>query len=94
MRVERFIALGGGVTQESVETRPGPRISQPAFPRFVILTSQEEAGKVGQLGLFVGRQSLANSDDFLCGAAHVNLITANRRKLKRVRSGFSKTDEF
>ena len=81
-RVERFIPLGGGLAQESVETGPGLRIREPALPRFVVLTGQEKAGKISQIRLLLGRQSLANSHDFFRGAAHVNWITANRRKFK------------
>lgn len=48
IRVERFIALGGGVAQESVRTRPCLWKSESAFPRLVIQLSQQKAGKVGQ----------------------------------------------
>jgi len=82
IRVERFVPLGGGVTQEGVKTGPGLRVSEPAFPRFILLTGQEEPGKISQLRLLVGRQNLANPYDFFRGAAHVNLIAANRRKFK------------
>ena len=63
-------SLSGGVTQESIEAGPGLRIGQPALPGFVILTGEEEAGKIRQLGLFVWRQSFANLDDFRSGIAH------------------------
>jgi hypothetical protein len=68
--IERFVALGGGVAQDSIKAGPGLRIGQPAFPCFVILTGEEEAGKIRQLGLFVWRQSLASLDDFRSGIAH------------------------
>ncbi len=78
VQVERFIAFGRGVMQKSIEMRSGLWRSESALPRFVILTGEEEAGKVGQLGLLVSGQSLANMDDFLCSATHVNMIAANR----------------
>src|SRR5208283_1876389 len=68
--IERFVALSGGVTQESIEAGPDLRIGQPALPCFVILTGEEEAGEIRQLGLFVWRQSFANLDDFRSGIAH------------------------
>jgi hypothetical protein len=77
------LALGGGFAQESVQLRPGLWVSDQAFPRFLVLAGQEKARKVGQFGLLVNRQSFANSNDFLCSAAHIKAITANRRKLKR-----------
>ena len=67
-----------------------PVDKRAALPRFVILTREEEAGKVGNLGPLVSRQSLANLNDLLCSAAHVNLITANRRKFKTVRRSFAR----
>ena len=71
--------------QESVETRSDLYRSELALPRFVVLASEEKAGKVCQLGLLVSRQSFANFNDFLCRPAHGYLITANRTQFKLLR---------
>jgi len=53
--------LGGGFAEEGVQFRTPLRISQQAFPLLFILTSEEEAGEVGNLGLSNIRKSLTNA---------------------------------
>ena len=70
MRVERFVGLGGGFTEEGFQFRSRARIGQQLLPSLVVLLGEKEPGKVGDLDLLLRWQRFADANDFFRRSAH------------------------
>jgi hypothetical protein len=86
IRIESLILFSRRLAQEILKTRSRPRVRQLTFPCPVILSRQEETGKIHQLCTLVLRQRLANLDDFLGGLIHDSQSYPRERSNQRSRS--------
>jgi len=72
LEIQRLTAFGERFPHEFLQFPTRPRIIEQFLPTCLVLLAQEETSEVRDLGAFILQQCLANTNEFLSVAAHVD----------------------